>query len=173
MGTSTSFAEFGGKMNLAASNVIEARNASFRTAERRMKPRFRSEAARAAGGDRRLSHHRSRAQLDAEFKVTLGQLTSLLFINPKGPWGIRDNTDVGGPTGAHGIRPRRVKLLKFMGYDGQMVYRKFVYHRGSARSAFWGAAREASYPYIQKRVPQETIAAIEAALNGAGYRGRG
>jgi hypothetical protein len=164
--------EFASKMNLAASNVREARHASFRTAENRMRPRFRDEARRAAGGDRRLSRHRSKAPLDAEFKVIDGAVSTILYINPKGPWGIRDNTDVGGRTAGHGIRPKRVMYLKFMGRDGFMRYTKYVYHPGSQRSAFWGDAREHSYQYIQKRVPEETIRAIEAALNGAGYRGR-
>jgi len=172
MGTSTSMAQLGGKLTMAGENVREARKASFRTAERRMKPRFRDEARAAAGGDRRLSHHRSKAPLDADFKVTDGEFTSLLFIRPTGPWGIRDNTDVGGKTASHGIRPRRAMFLRFMGSDGTMVYRRFVFHPGSARQAFWDRARRESFEYIQKRIPEETIRAIEAALSGSGYRGR-
>jgi hypothetical protein len=172
MGTSTSMAEFAGKMDLAATNVREARKASFRTAENRMRPRFRDEARAAAGGDRRLSRHRSQAPLDAQFKVTESEFTSLLYIRPTGPWGIRDNTDVGGKTGAHGIRPRRARMLKFIGADGLMTYRRFVYHLGSARAPFWQRAREESFRYIQKRIPEETIRAIEAALSGSGFRGR-
>lgn len=174
MGTSNSMNELAAKLDAAASNVVEARKASFRTAERRMKPRFRDEAQRAAGGDRRLSRHRSKAPLDADFKLTEGQFTSLLYINPVGPWGIRDNTDVGGKTGGHSIRPRGHAVLKFIGYEGGVVYRKIVFHKGSARGAYWGHARDDVCPeLIQKRVPEETIRAIEAALAGSGFRSRG
>ena len=172
MGTSTSMAQLGAKLTLAGDNVREARKASFRTAEKRMQPRFRDEARAAAGGDRRLSHHRSKAPLDADFKVTDSEYTSILYINPTGPWGIRDNTDVGGKTGGHGIRPRRARFLKFMGSDGSMVYRRYVYHPGSARAPYWDRARRESFQYIQKRIPEETIRAIEAALSGSGFRGR-
>lgn len=171
MGTSTTVEQLGGKLVAAGNNVKEARKASFRTAQSRMQPRFRDQARAAAGGDRRLSHHRSKAQLDAEFKQVDTDTTSHLFINPKGPWRIRDNTDIGGRTSGHGIRPKRRRFLKFMGRDGRMVYTEFVQHPGSSRGVFWGHAREESYRYIQKRIPEETIRAITAALNGAGYRG--
>jgi hypothetical protein len=172
MGTSTSFAQLGGKLVQAGNNVREARKASFRTAERRMRPRFRDQARAAAGGNRILSRHRSKAPLDANFKVTDTQFTSLLYINPIGPWGIRDNTDVGGRTGSHIIRPRG-KRLKFIGEDGQVVYARVVSHPGSSRRPFWAAARKESFQYIQKRVPEETIRAINAALSGSGFKGRG
>jgi hypothetical protein len=170
MGTSTSIEQLGGKLVQAGNNVREARKASFRTAEHRMQPRFRDQARAAAGGDRRLSHHRSKAQLDAEFKQVDTETSTNLYINPKGPWRIRDNTDVGGRTSGHGITPKRATWLKFRGRDGRIVYTKFVQHPGSRRARFWGVAREESYHYIQKRVPEETIKAITAALNGAGYR---
>lgn len=137
-----------------------------------MLPRFRDQARLAAGGDRRLSHHRSKAPLDADFRVSDSATSSFLFINAKGPWGIRDNTDVGGRTASHGIYPRRVRWLKFVGFNGTMIYRKFVSHPGSTRGPFWQRAREDSFQYIQKRVPEETIRAIEAALIGSGYRSR-
>jgi hypothetical protein len=173
MGTSTSVEQLGGKLVRAGENVVEARKASFRTAEKRMLPRFRDQARAAAGGDRRLSHHRSRAQLDAEFKQLDTQTSTMLYINPKGPWRIRDNTDIGGRTASHTIRPRRRRWLKYIGRDGRVIYAQVTYHPGSSRSAFWGKARDDSYRFIQKRVPEETIRAISAALAGSGYRPSG
>jgi hypothetical protein len=170
MGTSTSIEQLGGKLVQAGNNVREARKASFRTAESRMLPRFRDQARAAAGGDRRLSHHRSKAQLDAQFKQVDTETTSMLYINPKGPWRIRDNTDIGGRTSSHTIFPRRRRWLKYTGRDGRVVYAQVTHHPGSRRAVFWGVARNESYRYIQKRVPEETIKAITAALNGAGYR---
>jgi len=164
--------ELGGKLKNAGTNVAEARKASFRTAERRMLPKFRDQGQRAAGPDRVLSRHRSRAKLDASFKITDSATSSFLFINPIGPWGIRDNTDAGGRTKAHRIAAKRSLYLKFVNRDGITVYKKVVSHPGSARSAFWGEARQESYAYIQKRIPEETVRAIEAALAGAGYRSR-
>jgi hypothetical protein len=171
VGTSNIVAQLGGKLIAAGNNVQKARQASFRTAEARMKPRFRDQARAAAGGDRRLSHHRSRAPLDARFKVTNSATSSFLFINPTGPWGIRDNTDVGGSTSAHLIRPRG-RFLKFMGRDGT-IYVKSVNHPGSRRGAYWASAREDSFRFVQKRIPEDTIRAIEAALSGSGFSSRG
>jgi hypothetical protein len=173
LGTSTSIEQLGGKLVRAGENVIEARKASFRTAEKRMQPRFRDQARAAAGGDRRLSHHRSKAQLDAEFKQVDSATSTFLYINPKGPWRIRDNTDVGGRTDAHTIFPRKRRWLKYRGRDGFIIYARVTHHPGSNRGVYWGKAREESYRYIQRRVPEETIKAITAALNGAGYRTSG
>ena len=169
MGTSTSVEQLGQKLVKAGLNVKEARKASFRTAEKRMTPLFNEAARQAAGGDRRLSHHRSKAVLSAEFKQNDTETTSFLHINPKGPWRIRDNTDVGGRTSGHRIPRRQGVILRFVGYDGGYVYTRYVQHPGSTRGRYWGDAREASYRVIQTRIPIETIAAITAALDGAGY----
>ena len=170
MGTSTSVEQLGGKLVQAGLNVQKARQASFRTAESRMLPRFRDQARAAAGGDRKLSGRKG-AALDAKFKVTNSADSSFLFINPVGPWGIRDNTDVGGRTSAHAIRPRRRVFLKFMGRDGTM-YVKQVNHPGSSRGPYWGRARDDSFKFVQKRIPEDTIRAIEAALAGSGFSTR-
>lgn len=168
MGTSTSVEQLGQKLVQAGNNVKEARKASFRTAEKRMTPLFNAAARQAAGGDRRLSHHRSKAPLTAEFKQNDTETTSYLHINPKGPWRIRDNTDIGGRTRGHRMPRRQGVILRFTGYNG-LTYTRRVNHPGSSRGRFWGEARDASYRVIQTRLPIETIAAITAALNGAGY----
>jgi hypothetical protein len=169
MGTSTSVEQLGQKLVQAGNNVKEARKASFRTAERRMLPRFNEAARQAAGGDRRLSRHRSKAVMTAEFKQVDTETSSNLYINPKGPWRIRDNTDVGGRTSGHTIPKRSGVILKFTSYTGGVTYTRLVNHPGSTRGRYWGEARDESYRFIQTRIPQETIAAIVAALNGAGY----
>lgn len=166
------FDELGNQLNRMADNVIDARKASFRTAERRMLPRFRDEARRAAGSDRVLSRHRSKAALDANFRHRDTADSSFLFVNPVGPWGIRDNTDVGGKTDPHRIVPRRAKRLKFTNSDGETVYALVVSHPGSRRGPFWGNAREESLRYIQKRIPEDVKQAIQAAIAGSGYRSR-
>lgn len=172
MGTSKSFAELAGKMALAADNIRASRAASFRQAERDIKPRFRAEAQNAAGGDRSLSHHRSKAKLDANFKIIDGTTTTLLFISPVGPWGIRDSTDTSGKTKTHVIQAKNVNFLRFEDQGGELIYRSRVVHRGSAREPYWGRARTLAVDYIRKRIPQDTIDAINAALSGSMYKSR-
>lgn len=166
------FNELGDQLNRMAQNVMDARKASFRTAERRMLPRFRDEARRAAGSDRVLSRHRSKAALDANFRQKDTPDSSFLFVNPVGPWGIRDNTDSSGKTDPHRIVPKRAKRLRFTNADGEVVYRLVVNHPGSRRGPFWGNAREESLRYIQKRIPEDVRLAIESAIAGSGYRSR-
>lgn len=170
MGTSTSFKQLAGKMDQVAENLQAARQASFRQAERDMQPVFNRQARAAAGSDQRPRNARGR--LTADFKTVNGSDTSYLYINPQGPWGLRDNTDQGGPTLSHAIVAKRAKTLAFMGRQGSMVFRKAVWHPGSSRSDFWGVAREEAYDKIRKRIPEDVHDAIEAALNGSGFRSR-
>lgn len=170
MGTSTSFGQLAAKMNKVASNLEEARLASFRQAERDMRPLFNRQARAAAGGDQRP--HNARGRLSVDFKVSNGTSTSILFINPTGPWGLRDNTDVGGPTAAHTILPKKARFLAWTGDDGKRVVRKRVAHPGSTREVFWGQARTEAYDRIRRRIPEDVHDAIEAALNGSGFASR-
>jgi hypothetical protein len=173
MGTSKSLNDMGGKMELAAKNIREARRSSLAATERNMRPRFRDEARQAAGGNRILSGMRNKTALDASFKITDTATNSYLNIKPVGPWGIRDNTDVGGGTASHLIMPRAKLALRFRDLDGQQIIRGFSFHPGSSREPFWGRARSLSFRFVQTRIPKDTIAAIEAALEHSGFKSRG
>jgi len=171
VGTSTSFGQLADKMDQVAKNLTEARQASFRQAQRDMAPVFNRQARAAAGPDQRPRNARGR--LTVEFKVSNATDTSKLFINPSGPWGLRDNTDVGGKTAQHTIRARKAKMLAFYSEKrGRMVFAKSVEHPGSARSQFWGQAREEAFSKIRTRIPQDVHDAIEAALSGSGFASR-
>ena len=171
MGTSKSFAELAGKMDLVADNIIAARTASFRQAERDMQPIFNRQARAAAGGDRRLSNHGS--VLSAFFRINSGATSSTLQIRPQGAWGIRDNTDIGGRTASHAIYPKNAKRLVFTSRrTGKLVYAQKVNHPGSTRGPFWGGAREDSLDVVRKRIPEDVRDAIVAALNGSGFKSR-
>lgn len=170
MGTSTSFGELAGKLNNVAKNIEEARRASFRQAERDMQPVFNRQARAAGGADRRPRN--ARGTLTAEFKVKDGTEVSMLYINPRGPWGLRDNTDVGGRTADHTILPKRASILKFDA-GGETVYARRVNHPGSSRDNFWGVARDEAFTKVRQRIPEEVQRAIESALSGSGFSTRG
>jgi hypothetical protein len=171
MGTSKNLGEVAAKMDLAADNIRAARTASFRAAETAMRPRFRDEARAAAGNDRTMRN--KKGVLDANFQIVNGRTTTVLFISPTGPWGIRDNTDIGGKTKAHVIRARNPsKSIVFINHEGDYIATYTVHHPGSAREPFWGRARQFSFRFMQKRIPEETIAALTAALNRSGFKGR-
>lgn len=171
MGTSTSFKQLAAKMEQVGVNIEDARRASFRQAARDMQPVFNRQARAAAGSDQRPSNARGR--LSADFKVIDGRETSILYINPMGPWGLRDNTDIGGSTMSHFIKAKRKKVLAFQSMrTGGMVFAKSVWHPGSVRDAYWGEAREESFDKIRKRLPEDVIEAIEAALSGSGFKSR-
>jgi hypothetical protein len=173
VGTSTSFAQLAGKLDRVAANIEAARQASFRQAERDMQPLFNRQARAAAGGDQALSNAKNRGRLKANFKVRNGSSLSELEIRPAGPWGLRDNTDVGGSTGSHTIRAKRAKMLHFTSQrTGKAVFAKSVEHPGSSRAPFWGEARDEAYTRVRTRIPRDVADAIEAALNGARFSTR-
>lgn len=169
MGTSTSFSQLAAKMNGVAKNIEEARRASFRQAERDMTPVFNRAARAAGGGDMRPRN--ARGKLGVKFKVEDGSTTSVLYINPTGPWGLRDNTDVGGNTAAHTINPKRANILAWEGDDGRVFARR-VNHPGSSRAPFWGDAREEALTKVRKRIPEAVQEAIESAISGSGFASR-
>jgi hypothetical protein len=172
MGVSKSGAELAQKMNLAADNIREARRASFRTAQRDMQPRFRDEARAAAGNNRRLSGAMRAGIMDADFKVVDGFTTTVMFVNPVGPWGLRDNTDASGGTRPHAISARNRTALQFFDAGGETVYRFTVWHPGSPRENFWGRARDFSFALIRTRIPVDTKDALASALNMSGFKSR-
>jgi hypothetical protein len=172
MGTSKSFDELGDKMNLAAQNIRDARREGFQIAERRLKPKFLSQARAAAGADRRLSGAPQRGELDADFKIIDGFTSTILFVNPVGPWGLRDDTDKAGKTRAHTIVAKNAPALQFKDVGGEMIYRISVQHPGSTRSNFWERARDDAFALSTKQIPADAIQALQYALAGSGFKSR-
>lgn len=172
MGTSKSFDELGDKMNLAAQNIRDARREGFQIAERRLKPKFLSQARAAAGADRKLSGAPQRGELDADFKIIDGFTSTILFVNPVGPWGIRDDTDKAGKTRAHTIIVKNRNALQFKDADGGTIYRAVTQHPGSDRSNFWERARDDAFALSTKQIPADAIQALQYALAGSGFKSR-
>lgn len=171
MGTSKTFAELGGKLISIGTHLDDKVAASFRQAARDLAPSFNSAARRAAGPNQAYSGMGNAARLSVEFEVKGGRSVNFLNIKPTGPWGIRDNTDVGGPTGMRTQRPKRVKWLKFRG-DGDFIYAKVTRNAG-ARGPFWGQAREDALPKVRKHIQKAVQEAITAGISGSGFGGRG
>ena len=163
---------FPGDMARVSRTFGPAMVSTFNETVRRSKPKFNAAARKAAGSDRKLSRlgHKS-GPMTAKFRITQGHTQTLLYINAAGPWGIRDNTDVGGKTVKHEIRPKKAKRLRFE-VDGEIVYARKVNHPGSVRRAYWGEGRDEALRVAQKRVEPEVRKAIVAALNGQMYSTR-
>jgi hypothetical protein len=166
-----SFNELAGACNAAADNIEPAIMGSFRTAIKRAQPRFRDAARSAAGPDRILSRHRSKAPLDAQMTIAQGR-RPYLMVRATGPWGIRDSTDAGSNrTAAHRITPKQKKILKF-NVDGTTVYARVVNHPGSRRSNFWEQGRKEALNTVATRIPPDVSEAIVAAFSGSPFKGR-
>jgi hypothetical protein len=165
------FSQLAPRLDQAAKNMPTAIERTFNETIRRARPRFRDAARAAAGPDRVLSRHRSKTPLDAEMKI-LKRRKTILVVNAKGPWGIRDSTDAGSSrTAAHVITPKQKKMLKFA-VDGTAVYARRVNHPGSRRQPYWAKGRKAALDVIQTRLPVEVLEAINAAINARPYKSR-
>jgi hypothetical protein len=154
-------------------NLSKSMGTAFAEVERRATPKFRDAAKAAAGPDRRLSGHKSKAKLDVQFRVPkTTRETSTLFVKPVGPWGIRDSTDAAtSKTAAHVIVSKQGKFLRFS-HNGRIVYAKVTNHPGSRRSPFWARGRKEALLVAQKRIPEEASKAIEAGLWSRPYASR-
>ncbi len=149
----------------------DAMVASYNEAIRRSRPKFNQAAREAAGPDQMLSRLGRRAKLTVKFRIINGSSATLMYVNPVGPWGIRDNTDAGGKTAKHTIRPKRVTKLKF-DVGGETFYATKVSHPGSARAPYWERGRTEALKVVQTRVPIEVRKMILAAINNRPYKSR-
>lgn len=164
--------ELPGDMRRISRTFGPAMEATFRETIRRSTPKFNAAARAAAGPDRMLSRLGRKAIITAKFRIVPGHTQTLLYLSASGPWGLRDNSGVGGKTEPHVIRPKKAKALKFS-IDGETVYAKSVNHPGSKRSAYWNQGVQEALAVTQRRVEPEVRRAIVAALSGRIYSTRG
>ena len=146
MGTSRSPQEFEQKLQRLAAYMVPSTRDMLEQAGNIFKAELRSSAINAAGADRRLSRHRSKAILAADWVIKRYKNAGYrAFANARGPWGLRDNSGVGGKTKPHKITAKNAPYLKFRdSRDGRWRRVKSVQHKGSQRDNYWeqGASRE-------------------------------
>jgi hypothetical protein len=135
---------------------------------------MRARAVAAAGSDRILSRHRSKAQLDAEYVVkSYGRLVNRAYLNAKGPWGIRDNSYVGGKTVAHIIRKKNAPNLVFWWAKKDVLFvGPVVRHPGSKRSPFWQLGVNQASREVVKGMEKEVRTQFLAAIGTIPWQAR-
>lgn len=148
MGTSRTPQEFEQKLQNLASYMVTSPRDMLIQSGNIFKAEMRVQAARAAGGDRRLSRHRSKAVLAADWVIKRYSVTGYrAFANARGPWGIRDDSYARGRSKPHNITAKKAPALVFRdSRTGRIVKLKKplkVKHQGSARDNYWeqGSAR--------------------------------
>lgn len=135
---------------------------------------MRGQAAKAAGPDRVLSRHRSKAKLDADYVVkNYGRLVNRAYLNAKGPWGIRDNSYVGGPTRPHPIYAKKVPNLVFYWIRKDVRFvGPMVNHPGSKRAPYWQLGVNKASREVTKGMETEVRIQFLAALGRIPWKAR-
>lgn len=135
---------------------------------------MREQAAKAAGPDRVLSRHRSKAKLDADYVVkNYGKLVNRAYLNAKGPWGIRDNSYVGGNTRPHQIFAKRAPALVFFWARRDVMFvGPKVNHPGSKRAPYWQLGVNRASREVVKGMETEARIQFLAALGRIPWEAR-
>jgi hypothetical protein len=146
--------------------VVSARD-SLVQAGNIFKAEIRISAQQAAGADRKLSRHRSQSVLAADWEVKrYASGVYQGYSKPRGPWGIRDNSFVGGRTKPHEIKPKKAQRLYF--YDqrkGRWTMRKRVWHPGSKRDNYWEQGASRAQVRIVRSISSELIGTVRYAFD--------
>lgn len=159
------------QMNAAARNLAKANRAALESAGRVATPIMRAQAQNAAGPDRRLSRAPNRGVLAADWTVRGAVGEAVARLRARGPWGIRDNSYVGGKTASHQIHAKRAPRLIFQARDGRMIKIAMVNHPGSARAPYWQHGVEQFKPLVTKIVGHDNIDAVASAF-GSPFKSR-
>jgi len=159
------------QMRAAARELAKANRQALESCRPVVTPIMRSQASAAAGPDRRLSRAPKRGILSSDWIVrgAMGQATARLKAT--GPWGIRDNSYVGGNTAAHEIHAKNAPRLIFKTRDGRLVNPKMVHHPGSARAPFWQRGVDQFKPLVLKIVGNDNVDAVASAF-GSPFKSR-
>ena len=171
MGTSRSPQEFEQKLRNLAEYMVTSPRDMLEQAGNIFKAEMRIQGARAAGPDRRLSRHRSRAVLAADFVIKRYKPAGYRgFANARGPWGIRDSSYASTPrTKPHKIMAKKAPALVFRdSRNGKLRKVKppsFVKHKGSARENYWQQGSTRAKVRIVRALPQMYFDTVKSAFD--------
>lgn len=170
MGTSRSPQEFEQKLNNLAAYMVPSTRDMLEQAGNIFKAEMRVQGARAAGPDRRLSRHRSRAVLAADFVIKRYKEAGYRgFANARGPWGIRDDSYARGRSRPHDITAKKAPALVFRdSRNGRIVRMKKplkVKHQGSKRENYWEVGSSRAKVRIVRSLPQQYFDTVKYAFD--------